>query len=267
MTTRKDIRFHALHQQGLLRLPNVWDAGTARLAQAAGAQALATSSAAVAWAQGWPDGNALPTDRLLAVVAAIAAASDLPLSVDIEAGYSDEPAQVAALVTRLLGAGVVGINIEDGGAPVALLCDKIAAVRAAAKAEGVALYINARTDVYLRGLADEAGRVDEALRRGRLYREAGADGLFVPGVTDIADMARLAAEAGMPLNVLARASIDTTRLEAAGVRRYSAGSVMAETVDGLLLAMMRDFVADGRLNPRGVDALRYPELNELMTRS
>ena len=112
--------FRGLHQgSAVLVLPNAWDAGTARLIESIGAKAIATTSAGLAWARGYPDGNALPEDQLLAAIRAIARVIRVPLSTDIEAGYSEEPDAVASLVTRLLDIGVVGINIEDGaGSPV-----------------------------------------------------------------------------------------------------------------------------------------------------
>jgi len=259
--------FHALHAENLLLLANAWDAGSARLAQAAGARAIATSSAAVAWAHGWPDGDALPAELLLHTVHGIAGAVDVPVSADIEGGYSDDPARVGELVGRVLEAGAVGINIEDGADDPALLCAKIAAARAEAQARGVGLYINARTDVWLRGLASPERRAEEAVRRGGLYREAGASGLFVPGITSEADIAAVVKGVSMPVNVMARPALpELERLRALGVRRYSAGSSIGETVNALALAMMRDFLATGRVQTYGVPALSYPELNALMKR-
>jgi len=259
--------FQALHAEGLLLLANAWDAGSARLAQAAGARAIATSSAAVAWAHGWPDGDALPAELLLHTVHGIAAAVEVPVSADIEGGYSDDPAQVRELVGRVLEAGAVGINIEDGAADPALLCAKIAAARAEAKARGVDLYINARTDVWLRGLAAPEQRAEEAVRRGALYREAGASGLFVPGITAEADIAAVVKGVPMPVNVMARNGLpELDRLRALGVRRFSAGSAIGEAVQALAFAMMKDFAATGRMQTYGVPALSYPELNALMAR-
>ena len=266
MTDRLDTRFHALHASGLLRLANAWDAGSARLAQAAGARAVATSSAAVAWAHAWPDGDALPHELLLSTVRAIAGAVALPVSVDIEGGYSDDPMRIGELVSAVVGAGAVGINIEDGSAEPALLCAKIAAAREAARRHDVDLFINARTDVYLRGLAPAGERVAEVVRREALYRAAGASGLFVPGVVDAADIAGIVAGVKLPLNVMARPAVDPAGLEALGVRRYSAGSSISEAVNGLALAMMREFVATGRVDTLGVEPAAYPTLNAIMAR-
>jgi 2-methylisocitrate lyase-like PEP mutase family enzyme len=260
-------RFHALHADGLLLLANAWDAGSARLADAAGAQAVATSSAAVAWAHGWPDGDVLPAQRVRETTQAVADAVDLPLTVDIEGGYSDEPEHVGELVAALIDAGAVGINIEDGGGEPALLAAKIAAARRAATACGVNLFINARTDVWLRALAPQARRVAEALERAARYRDAGASGLFVPGITDAGEIAAVVAGTSMPVNVLAWSGLpEVDRLRALGVRRLSAGSAISEAMHGLVLGMMREFLASGRLDA-GVQApLTYGDVQALMMR-
>jgi 2-methylisocitrate lyase-like PEP mutase family enzyme len=167
----------------------------------------------------------------------------------------------------VIDAGAVGINIEDGAGDPALLCAKIAAARAAARSRGVDLFVNARTDIWLRGLAEPGRRAEEAVRRGALYRAAGASGLFVPGITAEADIAAVVAGVAMPVNVMARPALpELERLRALGVRRYSAGSAIGESVNALALALMRDFLATGRLQGYGVPALSYPELNALMKR-
>lgn len=267
MTAALARQFHALHADGLLLLANAWDAGSARLAQAAGARAIATSSAAVAWAHGWPDGDRLPVERVLETTRAVAGASGLPVTVDIEGGYSDDPARVGALVAELIAAGAVGINIEDGSKDPALLCDKIAAARAAATAAGVDLYVNARIDTWLRNLAPPAERVAETLARAARYRAAGASGLFAPGVTDEGDIAALVAGTDMPVNVLAWTGLpDTDRLRALGVRRLSAGSAISEAMHGHVLAMMREFLASGRVDVAAGKPATYGELQALMAK-
>ena len=260
-------RFHALHADGLLRLPNAWDAGSARLAQAAGARAIATSSAAVAWAHGWPDGDLLPVELLLRTTAAVAAATDLPVTIDIEGGYSDEPARVGELVAALLEAGAVGINLEDGSKDPALLCAKIAAARAAGDRAGVPLFVNARIDVWLRGLAPAGERVGETLARAARYRAAGASGLFAPGITDAGEIAALVAGTDLPVNVLAWSGLPAAdRLQALGVRRLSAGSAIAEAMHGHVLALMRRFVETGRIDDADARPATYGEVQALMAR-
>jgi len=258
----KDELFNHLHTQGLLLLANCWDGGSARLAQAAGAVALATSSGAVAWSHGYADGSHLPVDLVLSTARAIGRVSALPLTMDIEDGYSDDPATVAALVRQLLDAGVVGINIEDGSGPVELLCAKAAAIRAAAQAAGVRLFINVRTDVFLRGLAPTGERVEETVRRGALYREAGASGLFVPGIADEGDIAAVAAAVPLPLNVMALPSLPSPqRLRELGVRRLSAGTAIGEAAFGLTQAAICEFLATGRVT---APSPGYGALNALM---
>ncbi|HEY8973680.1 MAG TPA: isocitrate lyase/phosphoenolpyruvate mutase family protein [Burkholderiaceae bacterium] len=260
-------RFHHLHADGLLLLANAWDAGSARLAQAAGARAVATSSAAVAWAHGWPDGDALPLELVLQTTRAVAAAVDVPVTVDIEGGYSDDPARVGELVAQVVAAGAVGINIEDGSGDPALLAAKIAAARQAATALGVDLFINARTDVWLRGLAEPARRVPETLTRAARYRAAGASGLFVPGITDAREIAAVVGDCGLPVNVLAWTGLpDADRLRALGVRRLSAGSAISEATQGLVLGMMKQFLATGALADGDTGPLDYGTVQALMAR-
>ena len=261
---RNDIQFHALHQDGILLLANCWDGGTARIAALAGSKALATSSAAVAWAHGYADGSQLPTALLLETVRDIIRASALPLTVDIEDGYSSDPEMVGQFVGQLAQAGVVGINIEDGNAPPELLARKISAARAAAKAAGIDLYINARCDVYLRGLAEPGARVAETLRRAAIYQEAGASGLFAPGATDEGEIAALAKGSTMPLNLLARPNLAApARLAELGVRRLSAGSAPAEAMMGRLKAYMERFHQTGAIDDE--QTFHYGPLNQLMS--
>ncbi len=255
--------FHALHRDGLLILPNAWDGGSAALMASLGARAIATTSAGVAWALGWPDGDALPVERLVQVTRdVVRAARGLPVSIDFEGGYSDDPQAVAAQAVRLVEAGAQGINIEDGGGAPALLADKIAAIRAAV---GPDLFINARCDVWLRGVGEAGTRVAEAGRRGAIYQAAGADGLFTPGLTDAADIAAMAAATPLPLNLLAFPGLpDAKTLEGLGVRRLSAGSGICGATWGRAAALTESFLADGRSEPLGDGALGWGEVNALM---
>ena len=129
-----DKLFRRLHDGELLILPNAWDAGSARLIESRGAKAIATTSAGLAWSRGYPDGDALPVEELLSAVRAIARVIGVPLTIDVEGGYSNDPAAVARLVAEILEAGAVGINIEDGSGSPALRCAKIAAARESAGA-------------------------------------------------------------------------------------------------------------------------------------
>ena len=260
-------RLHAPDQ--LLILPNAWDAASARVVEACGARAVATTSAGLAWAHGRPDGNALAPDVLAAAVAEIVRAVRVPVSVDVEAGYSDEPAAVALVVAAVIDAGAVGINLEDGGGTPELLCAKIEAVRTAARRAGVDLFVNARTDVFLRGLVPAERAVETTVERGRRYLAAGADGLFVPYL-QAADDARRIAHAIEPasLNLMAVPGLPgASELRTWGVRRLSAGSALASAALGLVRRLGETFLREGRSAPLFEAPLPYGEMNGLLARA
>ena len=259
--------FQALHAEGLLILANAWDAGSARLIESLGARAIATTSCGVAWSHGYPDGDMLPADLAVATVASIARAVRVPVTADIEGGCGDDPEEVGAVAARVIDAGAAGVNIEDGAASVDLTCRKIEAVRTAAERASVPLFINARTDVYLRGLAPEGERVAETMARAARYREAGASGLFAPGIVDPDEIRAVSRDAGMPLNVMARPGLpEAAGLEALGVRRLSSGGDLAQALYGRLRDLAGAFLASGDSGPLGEGAMSYPDLNALMAR-
>jgi 2-methylisocitrate lyase-like PEP mutase family enzyme len=223
--------FAALHVKGRpLILFNAWDAGSARAIAKAGAPAIATTSWAVAAAHGYPDGEAIPASLAEAILTRIAAAVELPVSIDVEGGYAEAPDAVAAHVGRLLDAGVVGINFEDrvvqgkGLYGIDVQARRIAAIRAAAEARGIALFINARTDVFFHsGIALEDG-LAEARARAAAYAAAGASGLFVPGLVALDAIAELCASVALPLNVMTEPRLPpVAALAQAGVARISHG--------------------------------------------
>lgn len=225
--TAKAELFRKLHEgPEVLVLPNAWDAASAAIMADAGAKAVATSSAAVAWAYGYADGDVLPMDLVVATIAAaVKAAGDTPVTADIEGGFTDDLDELSRNIARVIEAGAVGINLEDGGRDPKLHARKVAAVRAQAEKQGVALFINARTDVYLRGLAEGEAAYEEAVRRAALYVEAGADGIFVPGPADPALIGRLAAAIRRPLNVMGWVGVPkAAELQALGVRRLSSAT-------------------------------------------
>lgn len=256
-------RFRALHDgPALLVLPNAWDAGSARIIEKAGARAIATSSAAVAWARGYRDGQALPLDALVATVRAIVRVVDVPVSADVEAAYAHDGAGAAATASRVIDAGAVGVNVEDGHDAPDLLCAKIEGIKAVARKTGVDLWVNARTDVYLRGLAPASAALAETIARARRYRDAGADSVFVPGLIAEEDIARFVAEVPLPLNVLAWPGLPpAAALERLGVRRLSAGTAIAQAAYGRAYHAAQAFL--------GVEATEEPtfsvgDLNGLM---
>ena len=256
--------FHALHAgPDVLVLPNAWDAASAALMADAGARAVATSSAAVAWAHGHPDGDALPTDTLLAAISEIVRVISVPLTADIEGGYTDDPDALARTVTAVIDAGAAGINLEDGVRDPELHARKLEAARRAADRTGVRLFINARTDVYLHGLAEGEAAANETLRRAELYRSAGADGIFVPWPTDAALIGRLAAAIALPMNVMSRAGVPpAAELQRLGVRRLSSATGMFRAAYAPLSAAIRAFLGHGDPSALAAAGQGLANLNE-----
>lgn len=225
--------FRSLHQPGRpLVLFNIWDVGSAKAVAAAGATAIATGSWAVAAANGFADGEQMPLSFALANLSRIVAATDLPVSIDLESGYGASAADVGACVAQAIAAGAIGCNLEDSfpadGSlrPVDEQVQRYAQARAAASAASVDLFINARTDVFFQHPADahDAALVEQALERAQAYAAAGADGLFVPGLVDEALMAKLIAASPLPVNIMVGAGTPAQeKLAALGVARISHG--------------------------------------------
>ena len=261
--------FRQLHRAATpLVLPNAWDAVSARLFESAGATAIATTSAGLAWSLGCADGRALPVDEAVGAVARIARVLTVPLSVDIENGYSDDPKAVVELVQRLLDLGVMGINIEDGRDAPAILAAKIEAIRAFLHRTNADLFVNARTDVFLAGLAEPSERVEETIRRATLYSAAGADGLFVPGLREPTEIEDVALATRLPLNVMAWGGLPgAAALYKLGVRRLSAGSAIPQLVWGQAERAARDFLETGHSDSLSADAKPFAEVQRLFVAS
>ena len=224
-------RLLALHVPGSpLVLVNVWDAATARMVGQAGASALATTSAGIAFAQGYPDGEVISRAEMLEAVAVIARAVELPVSADMEAGYGGRLEDAAETAAGVLAAGAVGLNLEDCRADGSLFAvdeaiARIRAVREAGARAGVALVLNARTDVFIRAVGEPQARLGHAITRGRAYLEAGADCAFVPSVNDAPTIEALVRGIGGPVNVLsAPGGPSIAELAELGVARVSVGS-------------------------------------------
>jgi 2-methylisocitrate lyase-like PEP mutase family enzyme len=220
--------FAALHVPGdPVILYNIWDVGSARAVIAAGAKALATGSHPVADANGYADGQNVPIDFALANAKRIVDAVDVPLTVDFESAYSADPEQGAANVARLKETGAVGCNFEDqviGGEglhPLDLQVKRIAAIR---RAVGDAFYINARTDLFLKTRTYDDALIDQVVKRGKAFADAGASGFFVPRLADPKQIERVVRDVPLPLNVIAFPGAPDKKLWAdAGVARISHG--------------------------------------------
>ncbi|MCQ8184050.1 isocitrate lyase/PEP mutase family protein [Parvularcula maris] len=225
--------FAALHQEPTpLILHNVWDAGSARAVARSGALAIATSSWAVAAAQGYEDGEAMPVDIAEQITRRIVASVDLPVSADIEGGYGESPEEVASTLLRFIEAGVVGVNFEDrrigreGLHDLTAQADRIAALRQAADETGVPVFINARTDVFFGGAGDipHDRLMDQAVERAEAYAAAGANGFFVPGLVASDLIGVLCERTSLPINIMVTKDMPPVReLANLGVRRISFG--------------------------------------------
>ncbi|SFW91061.1 isocitrate lyase/PEP mutase family protein [Amycolatopsis australiensis] len=226
----------SLHQDGVLVLPNAWDAASAAVIARAGAQAIATTSGGVAWSAGRPDGHGLTREEMAVLVAKIVRVVDVPVTADIEGGYGPSAGDVAETVRAVVDAGAVGINLEDSTAPGGPLFDvgaqveRVRAARDAATGAGLPeLWINVRTDVYLFGIGEPESRLDEVLSRAGAYAGAGADSLFVPGLIDLDVLRTLVEQSPLPVNVMVWPGAPSIAdLEAVGVRRVSVGTAIAQ---------------------------------------
>lgn len=282
---RKAARLRELHHgPKILILVNVWDVASARLLESMGLPAVATSSAAVANSLGYADGQRISRREMLGVVRRIAAAVSVPVTADMEAGYSESPEGMAETAHELLEAGAVGLNLEDsyevGPTPaptilrkrqetrlaeLSLQQEKLKALKQAARAEGVDLVLNARTDPYLLSGVDDGWRFQETVRRATAYRDTGADCIFVPGLSDAVTIQRLLEESPGPLNVLgSKGGLSVPELERLGVARLSLGSGPARAALAAFRRIVREVVGHGTYHCMTDDTLSYDEMQQLL---
>jgi 2-methylisocitrate lyase-like PEP mutase family enzyme len=259
-------------------MPNAWDAGSAVILASEGFPAIGTTSAGVAFSLGKPDYKvddprlAVSRAEMLAAVERLTSAVDIPVNADLEAGYGDAPEAVAETVRLALDSGAAGGNIEDMCAakgalfPEDLAVERIAAAREAIKAAGTSFVLNARTDVFL---LSETGGMNTAIRRANRYLEAGADCVFVPGITDLPTVRTLAREIAGPLNIvigLNEAASSGFDLLEAGVKRISVGGSIARSALGLVQRAARELKTSGTVS-YAREQIRQAELNALFARA
>jgi 2-methylisocitrate lyase-like PEP mutase family enzyme len=265
--------FRRMHRgPSTLVLPNAWDAVTARLFVKAGARAIATTSAGIAATLGYADGQKVPPQLMMEAVARIARVVDVPVTADIESGYADSPKQLRESIRAVINAGAVGVNLEDatGDSSQPLFAvdqqiERIRAAREAADNAGVHVVINARTDVYLAKVGEPASRFAETVRRLNAYREAGADCLFVPGVTDMPTLTQLVHSVPGPLNVLAGPGMPPVAdLQRIGIARLSIGSAIMRATLALARDAADELLQKGTYNTFLDHNIPYTEVNELM---
>jgi len=240
--------FVALHVPGdPVVLYNIWDAGSARAVAAAGAKALATGSHPVGDASGFGDGQKVPLDFVFENAKRIMGAVDLPLTVDFEGAYSEDPEQAGANVGALAATGAVGCNFEDqviGGEGVHPLKAQAKRIEAIRRSVGDQFYINARTDLYLKTQAHDSALVDEVIERGKAFADAGASGFFVPRMTDARQIEKVVREVPLPLNLIAFPGAPSKREWAnAGVARISHGPFPHRALMATLEEMARAAIA------------------------
>jgi len=272
---QKAEQFRKMHAgPRILALPNAWDAVSARILEEAGHPAIATSSAAVAFSLGYPDGQRISRDEMLEVVGRIARAVRVPVTADMESGYGTTVKDMMETAKAVVAAGAIGMNLEDvtgddesSLVEISLQQEKIRAIREASSSLGVPLVLNARTDVYLMPIGDASTRFERTVERLRAYRQAGADCVFAPGVSDRDTIAKLVKAIAAPLNILASANCPPlAELEKMGVARVSAGSAVMRATLGLVRRIAKDWMERGTYDSLFDGAVPFAELNRMMGR-
>jgi 2-methylisocitrate lyase-like PEP mutase family enzyme len=260
-------RFARMHRAGQpLLLPNAWDVASALLLADAGFPAVGTTSLGVNAAAGLADGAGTGKASTLALARLIVPRLVVPVSIDVEAGYADDPGVVADLAGELAALGAAGINLEDvSGDGLRSLAQQTSIIRAVADA-APGLFVNARTDTYWLGVGPEAGRLAETTRRLLAYQDAGASGVFVPGLTDLRDIETLTSQMRLPLNLLWHPGADIARLSTAGVARISTGSALYRHALAEALALATAARDSSALPGDGGSGLSYQTLLDLLGR-
>jgi len=272
---KKAEAFRGMHDRSrILVLPNAWDAMSARIFEAAGFKAIATTSAGVSYAVGYPDGELIPRDEMIAAVARIARCVEVPVTADMESGFGQTPDDVAETVRLVINAGAVGVNLEDTihGAgrtlhEIAVAAERIRSARVAAQAAGVPIVINARTDVYLLGIGEKVARFDQAVSRLNAYRAAGADCLYAMGYLDAETIGRLVKAVNGPLNVIGVPGMPpVAELERLGVARVSTASGPTRVAMTATRKSADELMRTGSFDVFGGDTMSHPDANALMVR-
>jgi len=268
-------RFRMLHGgPRILALPNAWDVASARILEEDGFPAIATSSAAIAFSLGYPDGQRISRDEMLEVVARIASAVHVPVTADMESGYGSTVKDIVETAKAVIAAGAIGMNLEDvtgddasSHVDLALQVKKISAIRETASSAGVPLVLNARTDIYLMPIGEAATHFERTVERLRAYRQAGADCVFAPGVSSRDTIAELVKAIAAPLNILVSPNCPSlAELEKIGVARVSAGSAVMRATLGLVRRIGKEWMETGAYNSLLDGAIPFADVNRIMGR-
>ncbi|WP_260412507.1 isocitrate lyase/phosphoenolpyruvate mutase family protein [Alkalihalobacillus sp. TS-13] len=276
MSMNKEKSFRHLHKDSsTFVLPNAWDVISAKMFEEGGFRAIGTTSAGIAASLGYRDGQQLPIDKMIAVVECIVNAVDVPVSADIEAGYGNTAEEVVRTVQKILNAGAVGINIEDGTGdlqhPINDLSSQtemISAIKEFCKENDEALFINARTDLYWLKIGDPSTRFQMALERVKAYEEAGADCIFVPGLHDKETIQKLRSEVSCSINLLVHPYLPSLKeLSEIGIERVSTGSAPFRATVTLLKKMSEEINNDQTFHEMTGGVLTYSEVASFVNRS
>jgi 2-methylisocitrate lyase-like PEP mutase family enzyme len=262
------------HGAKILVLPNAWDVASARILEDLGFPVIATSSAAVAFSLGYPDGQRISRDEMLAMVSRIANAVRVPVTADMEAGYGTTLEHMAETAKAIVSAGAVGLNLEDitgsdesSHVDTALQMEKIRTIRKVSASLGVPLVINARTDIYLMPIGPAETRFERTVERLRAYREAGADCVFAPGIKDAETIAKLVKAVDAPLNILVTMGTPSLKaLEKIGVARASIGSGTMRAAMGALRRVGKELLETGTYTSLLDGSVPFAELNQMLDR-
>lgn len=254
----------------MLILPNAWDVPSARIFEDAGFPAVATSSAGMMVSLGYPDGETIPLHELVPAVGRIARVLTVPLSVDVVGGFGAVPAQVTATIKELIGAGAIGINIEDFVhetkqlLPIEHQLGGLKRLKDLRETLGVPFVINARTDAFRYAPGDEAARLNEAIRRGMAYRDLGVDCVYPMGLTDASSISAYVKALNFPVNVMVRKGLPpVSELQRMGVARLSFGPSGSYAAMGLLKRASREVLEKGTYENLVDGAISFDELNAL----
>jgi len=265
-------KFRKMHDgPDVLTLTNAWDAASALILEGAGVQAIATTSSGIAGSLGYPDGEYISREEMAEAVSRIVRVVSVPVTADMERGYGLTDEAAAVTVQAVIKAGAIGLNLEDasGDASRPLVdaehhASRVRAARQAADSEGVPVVINARTDVYLKNAGEPVSRLGEAIRRGNLYLEAGADCVFVPGVIDTATIGTLCREIRGPVNILAIKGVPSIpELGRLGVRRVSVGSGLMRAAMTLVRRATAELLETGSHSSLSDGPITGAEMNRL----
>jgi len=275
MQAEKAERFRKMHGgPRILALPNAWDVASARILEEARYPAIATSSAGIAFSLGYADGQRVSRDQMLEVVGRIAHAVRVPVTADMEAGYGTTVKDMEETAKAVIAAGAIGMNLEDvtgddesSHVDLAMQVEKIRAIRDTAASLGVPLVLNARTDIYLMPIGEAAMRFERTVERLRAYRQAGADCVFAPGVSDRDTITELVKEIAAPLNILISSGCPSlAELEEMGVARVSAGSAVMRATLGLVRRIGKELMERGTYDSLFDGAVPFADLNRMMGR-